>query len=393
MFYFKGLIYQEYYYVKTESLCSEVIYHDNYFVKIENMFKFVNLECLNLERVSLSDSSFKGLTRLQRLELIECDFENFKCKSFRNVPNLEILFIKKPFYFNLDANFQELSKLKWLNISNFSNLSLKHDNVEILEIELENNQNFEYSNVNFLPKLKALRLSSKSGIPQSINLNNDYFSCLESLFLDTLKISTLRISSMYLSNLKYLSFININIDSDGFCDILKGYRQLEKLEIVSFGNFFNKIPYDFFDDLENLTHFNLRLNRLIDINPKWFSHMPKLRNLELGFNQIGIVSKEFFCHLKNLTSLSLICTEIYQLEENFLSNFFNYLKNLEYLEIFFNNKSRQKLTPKVFNGLKKLKNLKIKYLKNDGNFQLDIDMVKALSKKLPNLNNVCVGGE
>ena len=96
-------------------------------INIKSLSSFVNLECLKISGLNLTDMSFQGLFRLERLELNCCDFTNFKSESFRYAPNLEGIVIKNPkpndkaknFYFNL----KELSKLKYLHLHGFYNFS------------------------------------------------------------------------------------------------------------------------------------------------------------------------------------------------------------------------------------------------------------------------------
>lgn len=87
-------------------------------LKCVNFKSFVNLECLKLQQLFLTGTSFQGLFRLERLELYECDFESFKSESFRHVTNLKGLSIVNPKNAE-NLNFQELSKLKWLHLADF----------------------------------------------------------------------------------------------------------------------------------------------------------------------------------------------------------------------------------------------------------------------------------
>ena len=99
-------------------------------IDIKDMSGFVNLESLSLNRASLFDNSFQGLTYLESLNLFFCNFENFKSESFRYLLNLEKLKIMKPKNF-INVNFNELTKLKNLSICVSLKIfeSLKHDNV------------------------------------------------------------------------------------------------------------------------------------------------------------------------------------------------------------------------------------------------------------------------
>ena len=277
-----------------------------------------------------------------------------------------------------------------LKLTDFNNLSehvcLQNENVEVLDIELVDNQHYDHANVYRLPKLKCLRLTSKlygcksNLIDCKIDFSYEYFltsySTLDSLFFDTLKLSSLRISSLYFCNLKKLYFRNMDIYKvDGFdVNFLKGFRHLEILSIENFSNFCKEISSIVFDDLENLTHLDIRFNGLSDreINPKWFSHMPKLKRLDLSGNNLFSLSKKMFCHLTNLSFLCLSANQLNQLDDGV----FSHLKNLENLDIS-SNKILRELKPQVLNGLNKLIDLDMSSLNDD--FQLDVDLFKDLS--------------
>ena len=106
---------------------------EDLFIDIKDLSSLANLEILRFQRASLFDTSFQGLTYLVELDLINCDFKNFKIKSFRHVPNLEELTIVEPKNMKGEI-FRELKKLNKLCIrgtwENYE--SLKHDTLENL---------------------------------------------------------------------------------------------------------------------------------------------------------------------------------------------------------------------------------------------------------------------
>ena len=104
------------------------------------------------------------------------------------MPNLKKLLISKPK--NKNLNLKELSKLLYIKLIGFSHfsdkLSLKHDNLEILDIHLnvygDKESVFDSKCISGLTNLKALKLSSTCKV-KSIDLNYDFLSSLESLAL------------------------------------------------------------------------------------------------------------------------------------------------------------------------------------------------------------------
>lgn len=354
-----------------------------------NLSSLVNLQRLTLNRGRLLDSAFQGLSSLVYIELIECDFENFKSsESFDYVPNLEKLTIIDCKNL-LELNLNECSRLKAENLKLYGSFeelkSLKHESLETLSLNLSKDKSFDGKFISGLPKLKTLNLNYYSGsgnenkVVNCVNLNYDFVSSLESLFLKSFSFSSSDI--LYLPescNLKILTIAHCRTECKiNHADLFKRLRKLEELEIVGFISFLNGIP---FNELENLTALYLRANKLTEIDPDWLSHMPNLKILDLYKNQINRVKKEMFTHLKNLTCLNLSDNELSQLDDDV----FVELKNLEKLDIS-SNQSIRELKPQAFAGLDKLIYLNISSLNSD--FRLDLDLFQAL----PSLKTVILG--
>lgn len=350
---------------------------------MKSLSSFVNLERLTLSRVSLFDTSFQGLNRLESLELNDCNFENFKSQSFRHVQNLKVLKIIKPKNFN-DGNLNECSKIRHFCFEGPSRIfeSLKNDNLEILDLRFELDLNyFDGKSISGFPRLKSLLLSSDRCKIKSINLNYNFLSSLESCYVKSFQFQ----SSDFLTlpefcNLKQLLFDDCLADRKlNNADLFKRLRQLEVLAIVNFRDFFTEIPSTVFAGLENLTDLSISHNGLNQINPEWFSGMQKLERLDLSFNKISHVTKEMFSHLTNLTFLILSFNQLNQLDHGVFSP----LQHLEYLNIS-NNTNLRELRPQAFGGLDKLINLDMQNLNAD--FQLDVNLFRYL----PRLTNVGV---
>lgn len=341
----------------------------------------VNLKCLSLKRASLFDSSFQGLFRLEIMVLINCNFENLKSQSFRCLTNIKRLEIEKPENLN-DINLNELSKLNSLRLVEVSNIfeSLKNDNVENLAFYSKNFDYFDGKSISGFSKLKSLTLASTLGYQCHIKyFNLNFFSSLESLFLENFQFSSFNILCFpELCNLKILTLMQCKtLSKINHADLFKRLSQLENLTIIDFSDFFKEIPSNVFDELKNLTELDLRDNNLIDINPKWFAHMQKLKSLDLSDNQIIRVTKVMFTYLTNLTYLSLNMNQFYRLDDGVFSD----VKNLENLCLSYNNNLRE-LKPHVFVGLDKLKRLEMQDLNQ--NLKLDVDLFQTL----PSLNTV-----
>lgn len=334
---------------------------------IKDLSSFANLKCLTLKRASILDTSFQGLTCLESLELIDCDFEaDFKStSSFRYVPNLEELIISNAVNLkdlNLDDELSELKLLK-LTASQeiYELLDFQHDNLEKLELVFKDVDYFDAESMSGLSNLNSLSLASsnkESGCKiYLINLNYDCFYCL-----DSLEISNFQFPSFYclilpeFCNLKSLSFSQCSTQHKiNHAILFKKLRTLENLKINNFSDFFKGISSTAFDELQELTELDISLNKLNHINPGWFVNKPKLKYLSLNENTFM------------------------QLDDGVFSR----LKNLDFLDISDNNNLRE-LKPQVFNGLKKLEYIDMRSLSE--NFRLDLDLFQAM----PKLTQICM---
>lgn len=255
--------------------------------------------------------------------------------------------------------------------------SLKNDYVETLVVYI----NFDYfdgKSISGFPNLKSLSLTSTSIYDRyknnCIKLDYDLFSHLESLRLSKFQFQSFDYFILpEFCNLKELIFEQCSAERKiNHADLFKRFKQLEKLRIESFNDFFNDIPpSNVFDGLENLTELNLCSNELINFDPEWFSHKPNLKSLYLTDNQITVLSIEMFSNLTNLTTLRLSDNQFNRLEDRV----FSHLENLENLSISHNYNIRN-LKPEVFHGLDKLMSLEMGAFNDD--FQLDINLFQAL---------------
>lgn len=231
------------------------------------MSGLVNLECLTLESVNLYDSIFRGLVRLKRIELTECNYEHFKSESFRYVPNLEGLIITRPKKYS-NIKFQELGKLKWLHLDELPDY-LKYFNFEIRTDFILELANLTYLKIKFyiftsiipewfsrIPKLKLLDLSES----QNIQLTKESFS--------------------YLRNLKSLClrYSRISQFDNGV------FSYLENLENLDFSkNYIRQLKPEVFDGLNKLRMLymsGLHENFQLDLN--LFQVLPSLKTVFLG---------------------------------------------------------------------------------------------------------------
>lgn len=321
--------------------------------------------------------SLKNLTHLKRLELVECDFKFFKSQSFQYVSNLEILLIKDPRNY-AHVKFENLVKLRWLHVDNFSNfdfLESLNEFLEVLEVtrsiddsnsleffqllsslpnlrvlDLTGNK-LEYLNGQMLSSLTSLRYLKCHRIKQ-IDLKHDFLSGLELLDLNSSFLQgSLDFAFSKLANLKLLDLNNskgIQLNPLSQSNLFAGLSQLNELRLayVNPRSGSRRISADLFRGLTQLNVLTLYGNYLTEIDAETFSHTPNLQRLDLGSNNLN-VRKEMFEYLGRLRLLDLTSNDIEKLEDGV----FMYLENLDTLSLRGN---PIKLKRATFDGLGKL---------------------------------------
>lgn len=106
------------------------------------------------------------------------------------------------------------------------------------------------------------------------------------------------------SSMKSLIFQSPNTQSNSDLN-RKHFIGLENLERLTLKeNGFSELPEDLFSDLTNLIYLDLKSNKL-NLNPKIFAKLKNLEFLELGYNNIQILEKGVFKNQNKLKLLNL----------------------------------------------------------------------------------------
>ncbi|XP_013932168.1 PREDICTED: toll-like receptor 7 [Thamnophis sirtalis] len=249
-----------------------------------------------------------------------------------------IFFIKK-------SDFQQLSDLKCLNISNnamsqafngteFAHLSsLKCLDLSNNRIDLLHPNAFQQ-----LKELKVLNLSDNSYYfkAEGVTLMLNFTKCLvnlEILIMNGNEISVSTDNGMESDSIKTLEFRRNRLDilwKDGTNEYLAFFKNLITLENLDISeNFLTLLPHDVFYNLPpKLKVLKLASNRLKTFN---WGCLPALKNLEvldLSNNQLTTVPHELSNCTKTLQTFILKNNKIRKLTDNFLKDAF-FLRHLD----------------------------------------------------------------
>ena len=334
----------------TTKGCFRKLVNLNYFAK----YSFENLDTLSLINTqkhtmfSISEfksgffASHKGFTNLKTLDLSENNMSEWKFGSLECLPNLNFL--------NLQNN----------NIHNFKSVWFKLNSPTLKKIQ------FSYTDYNEWDSVTAR--TSPSGLKSL-----EHFEMTRApIFL---------VSKRFFSGFSNLKCINFEesaikkIESGSFDDLV----QLE--ELVLRENCLTRLDKDLFVHLKKLKTLDISGNLLKKFNPHQMIHSDCLENLSIGDNNFTIRSgtsiftklatlkvleieglnikkldKSMFVGLVGLKSLCLDFNSIKCIEEDS----FVHLESLEFLSLMHCD-SLKRIESNAFNGLRKLKELILKY--------------------------------
>ena len=404
----------------------EVSIEKNWFYRFKNLI-FVKLDGKNLQNlpefifasltqlkelelffnhnVKLNKNHFNGLENLHKLKVTKATL-NEKLDFFFNLKSLELVYVKfhkftfdrlesieslilKNFNFTHDNHsffdlkdicFENLKKLKFLEISNFDQrhrildiekkIFLKHmfnsisKNVEHFSTS-NNLLEFFSSKLNVSPFVYQLRNLAIYWIPKGENFeklelfHDDYLTNLESLYLECYHGNELIITTKQLKNMKNLKVLKM----DRF--ILKGVD--EEFNYLTEASFSIQLPDNIskFIHLKTLCLKDFYISSQVALNEQFLEDLVNLEELELisVLNSINPEVRYLFKSLTKLKKLTFTRNNI----ESVKSSYFDYLVNMEVLNLA--NNSIKSIEPYSFKSL-----LKLKYLNIIGNNFSDFKM-------------------
>lgn len=328
-----------------------------------------NLEYLLIQNVKLSNTTFVGLSLLERLVIDNCDFTNITNDSFKRLTNVEYLSISYPQNYS-HVTYTGMPHLKWLLIEGVKSIhqSDLSTNLSLNVIQFKNC--FVDSNENLSEVLGELKHSSLKALDFEDNSFPDFetkclsgFTALQTLKIEKSEVKTIKFSEN-LSNLHSLSLVNNVLKTfDSSISLLKelsslylsnnylqstpdmfmGLESLVRLDL-SFNRGLGEIHIDMFCGLSNLLELNMSYCALDRIHSDAFSHLPKLAKLKLSSNTLKLDNAGVLRHLTQLKELDLSQNKLqyFNIEQGMFSN----LVSLEVLNLTQNHIS--KLRPNMF---------------------------------------------
>uniref|UniRef100_A0A8C5RIJ2 Toll like receptor 7 n=1 Tax=Laticauda laticaudata TaxID=8630 RepID=A0A8C5RIJ2_LATLA len=287
-------------------------------------------------------------------------------------------------FFIKSSDFQQLSDLKCLNISNNA-MSQALEGTEFVHLsslkclDLSNNR-IDLLHVDAFKQLKELEVLNLSGNSyyfkaEGVTLMLDftkYLVNLKILLMNGNEISVFTDKGMESDSIKILEFRRNRLDilwKDGTNEYLAFFKNLSTLESLDISeNFLTLLPPDVFYNLPpKLKILKLANNRLKTFNWRHLSALTNLEVLDLSNNQLTTVPHELSNCTKTLQTFIMQNNKIRKLTDNFLKDAFF----LRHLDLSFNRIKtiRNSSFPKnVINGLTTL-------LLNGNPFKCNCDIV------------------
>lgn len=261
-------------------------------------------------------STFPLMLTLKELDLRNCSIDSLDENIFRNLPQLEHLFLAHNLFKRVASSaFMYLSKLTHLDIS-YNNYY--RDKKEL--VLTDNGELFLPENAfQNLSELFFLDFSHTKLLPESIKAFSTLGSKMEQLSLCYTDISTIPTSMFNGANIKVL-------DLSGNQDLSKSlhhsaFKGLEsKLEVLVFGDS-NLKHLRYFKNLGMLRMLDLRNNYIVDVNSSFFRRLPNLEILDLRHNLIEIWKVRIFYKNHKLSILNLRSNKINYLSSEMIEDF------------------------------------------------------------------------
>lgn len=307
---------------------------------VKRLSGFKNLQILECNRLSLSDTSFQGLTRLKRLDIKMSKLEESAQELFQHIPQLECL-VLRDFSGTDSVNFGHFVNLKKLSLENKNNLRdkndifkivkiLNHETLVELKIEIGGSIWNQFANVcPFISKkcknLSVLRISgaehpsylavmcSSNEVNSTLLFDINWLSGLtnlKELIIELYHLKKINLNFKISSSLPHLEELSITIDG-----IYNGLRKgqfcgLGSLKRLKFKNI-NYLDDNVFLDLVNLEHLDLSMEPTyhLDLTQAKLAGLVNLKSLNLSADSVGDtennIDSNVFANMLNLESACL----------------------------------------------------------------------------------------
>ncbi|XP_055934243.1 toll-like receptor 8 isoform X2 [Argiope bruennichi] len=253
---------------------------------------YSEVEYLDLSKNKFSYFPLEGYRQLKILNVDYCGITFAPYQKFSGMSKLEILLMKQHFIKNINQQFKSASKLKILDLSEFSG-EITLMSVNIAGYAFENQKELEILYMNSLPLKNGILKNMFNGLSnlKEIYLSRCYIPLIEEYSFETLE----NLVSIDLSN---------NLISELANNTLFGLRNVRKILLdgnrLSFLN--NSYPFEFTPKLEVLS---LNQNKIFSFPSGMFLNLNVLGIIRVGDNFIQPWTEEILPFSGNLTLFML----------------------------------------------------------------------------------------
>jgi len=287
-------------------------------ILVDDAFKEVNIDDLDLSHCyihSIEPMAFRGLQKyLQKLDLSFNNITEIPPDLFEHFGRLREV--------NLDKNKVKVMPEQFVDFQfTLHRFSLVEDSISAIPLE-------ELRVMRNLRSLNISNFGSTSITPQAFE---GFGLSIEDLKISYAKVTSVRGSAfLHLTGLKFLDLSNNKIgkiDENAFDEVghsivrlkvtnslrmnsippqvLHRLTALHELDLSSNG--LSSIADGSFDKADQLTHLNLRFNKISSLGRKVFqaTKLPRLQYLAMSFNALKEIKESTFANLKSLEYLEL----------------------------------------------------------------------------------------
>lgn len=260
-------------------------------------------------------STFPLMLTLKELDLRNCSIDSLDEDIFRNLPQLEHLFMAH----NL---FKRVASSAFMYLSKLTHLDISYNNYyrESIEPNIINDGLFlpEYAFQN-LSELFFLDFSHTKLLTESVKAFSSLGAKMEQLSLCYTDISAIAPSMFQHTNMKVLD-LSGNQDLSKTLHHSAFYGLEDRLEVLVFGES-NLKHLRYFKNLAKLRMMDLRNNYIVDVNSSFFRRLPNLEIIDLQHNLIEIWKVRVFDKNHKLMILNLRSNKINYLSPEMIEDF------------------------------------------------------------------------
>ncbi|CAK1598949.1 unnamed protein product [Parnassius mnemosyne] len=292
---------------------------DNLLPKIElsGFEKLTKLKYLNLRK-----NEIQSLTMKKRIVLKELLLLDLSHNKLSILPSL--LYESFPKIQNINISYNDIVHFDFL-------LSRTNNGVPLISIDISKNPAVSWPivhdvdvNNTLLGKLYELHIC-KTNLSNLDDINFNFFSSLQHLYLKFNKIRRLSISPFLKLNL----LENLDLSYNKISQLKNSnFRGLEKLSSLGLSNNNIESMEPFTEDLYNLKVLDLSYNKLQNILNQDLANLKELNVLYLGFNNIKYISVTAFNNLNKIIQIGLEHNKLHMIPIELFSSIETHIQDI-----------------------------------------------------------------